>query len=290
MDIPAPTHYTYINAVDSTSQFQSPHKTSSTPHTKQDQNSHAPHLDHSQSSTPNPTFTQGKFRTLEELGLKIDNPNLSPTEVATLTKLLESNSDVFALTLHDLPGTTLVQYDIDTGDHRPIRQRCYRPTPQAREEMSRQVKELLDAKFIYPSTSPWASPTLLVKKKTGDQRMCIDYRLLNKISTQLSWLLPLLTDVIDTLAYNQPAFFSSLDMKSGYHQISMSEDASKKSAFCIPDGTYAWNRLSFGLQGAGQIFQMLMSEVMRGLTFKTLIVYVDDILVFSQLLRNTAKT
>ena len=124
-------------------------------------------------------------------------------------------------------------------------------TPQARIETNRQIQELLDANFIRPCTGPWASPCILVQKKSGEKRLVLDYRRLNKVSQPLSWPLPLLTDVIDTLAYNKCAFYSSLDMKSGYHQIPMSEDASIKSAFCVPDATYAWNRLAFGLQGAG---------------------------------------
>src|SRR5207247_5099972 len=131
----------------------------------------------------------------------------------TLTKLLERNSDIFALTLQDLPGTSLVKYEIDTGDSRPIRQRCYRLSPHAREEISRQIQELLDAKFISPSTSGWSSLVILVKKKTGEHRFVIDYRQLNRCSKELSWPLPLLTDVIDTLAYHKPAFFSFLDLR-----------------------------------------------------------------------------
>ena len=235
------------------------------------------------SSSPDTSgnFTRGTFRSLDELGIKIENENLTPEQRETLKKLLERNSDVFALSLHDLPGTNLVKYEIDTGFEKPIRQRPYRPSPRAREEMGRQIQELLDADFIRPCTGPWSSPCILVKKKSGEQRFVIDYRKLNKISRPLSWQLPLLTDVIDTLAYNKGAFYTSLDLKSGYHQIVMSEDASIKSAFCVPEGTCAWKRLAFGLQGEGQVFQMLMSEVLRGLTYKTLIVYVDDVLLFS---------
>ena len=236
---------------------------------------------HQQTSPPTPSYTQGTHRTLQELGITITNTNLSESEKNTLSKLIEQNSDIFAISLHDLPGTPLHTYDIDTGDSKPIRQRPYRPSPSGRVEMSKQIKELLDAGFIEPSTGPWGSPCILVKKKTGDQRFVIDYRRLNQISIPLSWPLPLLTDVIDTLANNKCAYFTSLDMKSGYHQIPMSHDASIKSAFVTPEGTFAWKRLAFGLQGAGQAFSMLMSHVLRGLTFQKLIVYVDDILIFS---------
>ena len=226
-------------------------------------------------------FVQGVHRKLEELGIKIDNKNLSAIQKQKLSELIEKNSDIFALNLKDLPGTDIIRYDIDTGDHPPVRARAYRPTPSGRIEITRQIKELLDADFIAPSTSIWSSPTILVRKKGGEQRFVVDYRALNRISKAISYPIPILSDVIDTLAYHKSAYFTLLDMKSGYHQIKMTKNASMKSAFCVPEGSFEWKRLSFGLQGAGVAFGLLMSEVLRGLTFQKLVVYVDDILVFS---------
>lgn len=270
-----PTH-PQINTLDSSF---IPH--SSRPHSQnRNQSETCFKNNHNQTPTQIP-FVQGKFRTLDELGIKLNNQNLNSGQREQLKKLIEENSDVFALSLHDIPGTNLVHYDIDTGNHRPIRQRPYRPNPQGREEMTRQIQGLLDAGFITQSTSAWSSPCILVKKKNGEQRFVTDYRMLNRVSVPLNWPLPLLTDVLDSLSANKSSYFSSLDLKQGYHQVPLTKNAQEKSAFCTPDGTYKWNRLAFGLQGAGQVFQMLMSEVLRGLTFKTLIVYVDDILIFS---------
>src|SRR6267154_3341051 len=123
-------------------------------------------------------------------------------------------------------------------------------------------------------------PMPISTKKTGEKRLVVDYRRINKISRHLCFPLPVLTDVIDTLAENRCAYFTSLDLKAGYHQIKLSDDASAKSAFCIPEGAYQWRRLPYWMQGSGQIFTLLMSEIFRGMQFTKVLVYVDDILVF----------
>src|SRR6267154_4551980 len=162
---PLPRHHdrSYVNVVDTT--YHDPIRNTNFHQNLQPTFSNAQYA--SQQSTPNLPYTQGQYRTLKELGISINNTNLSETEKATLSKLLEDNSDVFALSLHDLPGTTLQTYDIDTGDSKPVRQRPYRPSPAGRIEMSKQIKELLDAGFIEPCTGPWASPCILVKKNGG---------------------------------------------------------------------------------------------------------------------------
>ena len=274
---------------------QNPSNSSPTPQNGHTQNSsqklfQAPQGNFSQSQLKSqdsqqqndPAIVQGIFRSLDELGIRLNNENLTVDQKEKLKILLENNSDIFALTLKDLPGTHLVTYDIDTGDALPIKSRPYRHSPEARREINKQIEELLEADFIRPCDGPWASPTVLVKKKDHSVRFCIDYRKLNKISRHTSWNLPLITDVIDSLSESQSQYFSSLDMKSGYHQIFLTPETSEKTAFCVNSGTYRWLRLSFGLQQAGQCFQMLMAELFRNLTFKCLIVYIDDILVFSR--------
>ena len=217
---------------------------------------------------------------LENLGLTVTSTNLTKEQLQQLIDLLEKNGDVFSQGLHDLPGTTLLHYHIDTGESAPIRQRPYRPSPQAREEIARQTQEMLDYGIISPSNSAWGSPCVLVKKKDGTYRFCIDYRKLNAVTKPMSWPLPLLTDVWDTLSQNHSSIFSSLDMRSGYFQVPLSEESKEKTTFVVQDGAYAFNRLPFGCRNGPAIYQMLMNQVFRGMTFKNLIVYIDDLLTF----------
>jgi hypothetical protein len=218
---------------------------------------------------------------LNKLGIKIDSDSLTEDERMRLTKLLANNSDLFALTLKDLPGTNMQHFNIDTGDARPIRQRPYRPNPTARTEIAKQTQEMLDAGVIIPSNSPWGSPCVLVKKKDGTMRFCIDYRKLNKVTKPLHYPLPLLADVYDTLSQNRAKYFSAMDLKSGYFQVPMDPPSQPKTAFVVQDGAYEFKTMPFGCTGAPAIFQLLMANVFRGMNFKNVMVYIDDILIFS---------
>ena len=140
---------------------------------------------------------------LSDLGIKIDN-NLNQDQLTQLKGLIASNRDVFAKTIADLPGTDVHYHKIDTGDAAPKRQRCYKPSPIAKKEIERQTQELLENGIIEPSHSMWQSPCLLVKKKPGEMRMCIDYRQLNSVTKEISFPLPLMTDVFDAMSESQP--------------------------------------------------------------------------------------
>ena len=183
--------------------------------------------------------------------------------------------------LGDLPGTTEGYCHIETGNTPSIRQRAYRPSPQAREEISNQTEDMLKHGIIVPSESPWASPCVLVKKKDGSMRFCVDFRKLNLHSVPQRWPIPLLTDVWECLSKSKSAMFTTLDMRSGYFQIPMDEESKPKTAFVVPDGTYEYTRMPFGIQAGPAVFSRIMSHIFRGLTFKTMIVYIDDLMIFS---------
>ena len=220
-------------------------------------------------------------RTLKDLGIQITNNNLTETQRKELIKFLECNTDSFALGLGDLPGTKEGYCHIETGDTPPIRQRAYRPSPQAREEISNQTEDMLKHGIIVPSESPWASPCVLVKKKDGSMRFCVDFRKLNLHSVPQRWPIPLLTDVWECLSKSKSAMFTTLDMRSGYFQIPMDEESRAKTAFVVQDGTYEYTRMPFGIQAGPAVFSRIMSHIFRGLTFKTMIVYIDDLMIFS---------
>ena len=220
-------------------------------------------------------------RSLKDLGIQIDNQNLTEEQRKHLVTFLECNTDSFALGLGDLPGTQEGYCHIETGNTPPIRQRAYRPSPQAREEISNQTEDMLRHGIIVPSESPWASPCVLVKKKDGSMRFCVDFRKLNLHSVPQRWPIPLLTDVWECLSKSKSSVFTTLDMRSGYFQIPMDEESRPKTAFVVQDGTYEYTRMPFGIQAGPAVFSRIMSHIFRGLTFKTMIVYIDDLMIFS---------
>lgn len=127
----------------------------------------------------------------------------------------------------------------------------------------------------------WQSPVVMVKKKNGQLCFAVDYRILNAVTKQHTFPLPRLEDVFDTIGITKANIFSTLDLASGFWQIPMDPETAHKSGFVTPTGIYQWKRMPFGLVNAPASFQALMTQVLRGLNLKTCLVYVDDILVFS---------
>nr|GEV00244.1 putative reverse transcriptase domain-containing protein [Tanacetum cinerariifolium] len=148
------------------------------------------------------------------------------------------------------------------------------------EELSRQLKELQDKGFIRPSSSPWGAPILFVKKKNGSFRMCIDYRELNKLTIKNRYPLPSIDDLFDQLQWSQ--FFSKIDLRSGYHQLRVHEDDIPKTAFRTRYGHFEFTVMPFGLTNAPTIFMDLMNRICRPYLDKFVIVFIDDILIYSK--------
>lgn len=220
--------------------------------------------------------------TLDNLGLKHHSEWLTATQNQKLKDLLDGNMDVFAKSLEDLQGTDLTQHTIHTTTEVPIRQRCYRHSAEAKREIDSQVEQMLKAEVIEPSQAVWGSPVVLVKKKSGEIRFCVDFRKINKITIPINFPLPNLTDVFDALADAQPTIFSVLDLKSGYHQILLDPATKEKTTFVTHSGQYQFLRLPFGLSNAPASFMSLMAHVFKGMTFQSVLCYLDDILVFSK--------
>lgn len=211
----------------------------------------------------------------------LQHTSLSDVEKDLLTSFLSKHRAVFATDLHELGEAKTQPHRIDTGDAHPIRQRFYRQSPHVNAEMNRQIEEMLSTGIIEESSSMWQSPVVMVKKKNGQLRFAVDYRKLNAVTKQFTFPLPRLEDVFDTIGSSQAKLFSTLDLASGFWQIPMDSDTKHKSAFVTPSGVYQWKRMPFGLVNAPASFQALMTQVLRGLNWKTCLVYVDDILVFS---------
>ena len=192
--------------------------------------------------------------------------------------LLES----FAVDIQHLGETELQYHRIDTGNARPVAQRFYRTSPKIRVEMERQIMELLENGLIEPSTSEWRSPVVMLKKP-GDAgyRFAIDYRKVNAVSEKTSFPLPRLDDVWDAIGEAKATHFTVLDMASGFWQLPLYPDTKHNSSFITQQGQYQWNRVPFGLSNATTTFQMTMSKEFGDLIFKSALIYVDDIIVYS---------
>ena len=229
---------------------------------------------------------RNKHQTIEELGLKIDSEDLTLQERADLTQVLKNNADLFATSLLDLPGTHLCEYEIDTGDAKPINCRPYRLSPTAQGILDTEIDQMLKAGVIRPSDSNWGSPVMLVKKKSLDGKPCfrvvIDYRKLNAVSKPIAYTIPKLEDIVDAVGHAKPTRFSIMDLRSGYFQIPIKEGESKhKTAFNTQNNKFEFNVASFGLQGLPAYFSKIMSSIFRGISYKYMVHYIDDLLIYS---------
>ena len=157
----------------------------------------------------------------------------------------------------------------------------YRHPPAYEKWVKEEIQQLLNAGIIRKSTSPWASPIILVPKKDGVPRMCVDYRKLNAVTRKHAYPLPRIDDAIDELG--KATWYSSLDLWSGYHQIGMTPEARERSAFVTKYGQYEYNRMSFGLCNAPATFQAAMNELFGNMLGKGVLVYLDDIIVYAEI-------
>jgi hypothetical protein len=182
------------------------------------------------------------------------------------------------LQLHPTLSSGIVPATITTHSP-PIKQKAYRLPLNKRKVVENCIDEMLEANIIRPSSSPWASPITLVDKKDGGTRFCVDYRQLNAVTIKDAHPLPNIQDIFDQLAGGK--VFSTLDLRSGYHQIPVHEDDVEKTAFTTHVGLFEFVRLPFGLCNAPAIFQRIMNRVLHGLIGKICFVYIDDIIIFS---------
>lgn len=184
------------------------------------------------------------------------NPKLDRSAKDSVLTVLSEFEDVFEATVGH---TNVVTHTINTGNSTPIKHAHARRLPYAfRDEADRQIKEMLAQGIIRPSTSPWSNPIVLVKKRSGELRFCVDYRKLNQVTLNDSHPIPNIADILDSLG--EATYFSTLDLRSGYWQISVDPGDRSKTAFVTSSGLFEFNRMSFGLKTAPATFQRAMEN------------------------------
>ena len=205
--------------------------------------------------------------------------HLSPLQQQQLNDLFKEFSDVFSQGEDDLSCTLLLEHTIET--HRPpLRQPYRRQNPAFQREEMPQVQQMLASDVIRPSNSPWASPVVMVKKKDGSLRFCVNFRQLNVATIKGTHPLPRIDDLLDAL--HGARWFSTFDLKSGYWQVPIQESDKEKTAFRTSSGQlYEFNQVPFGLCNAPATFSHLMDSGLSGLHWETCLFYLDDIIVFS---------
>ncbi|GJU06978.1 putative nucleotidyltransferase, ribonuclease H [Tanacetum coccineum] len=189
--------------------------------------------------------------------------------------------DVFPDELPGLPPAREIKFGIElVPGAEPISKAPYRMAPVELKELKEQLQEMLENGFIRPSVSPWGAPVLFVKKKDGSMRLCIDYRELNRITIRNRYPLPRIDDLFDQL--QGAKYFSKIDLRSGYHQLRVREQDISKTAFRTRYGHYEFLVMPFGLTNAPAVFMDLMNRIFHEYLDKFVIVFIDDILVYSK--------
>ncbi|MFS7996270.1 putative nucleotidyltransferase, Ribonuclease H [Helianthus anomalus] len=188
---------------------------------------------------------------------------------------------VFPDDLPGLPPSRDIDFRIDLiPGANPVAKAPYRLAPSKMRQLSNQLQELLEKGFIRPSTSPWGAPVLFVKKKDGSFRMCIDYRKLNNLTIKNRYPLPQIDDLFDQL--QGAKCFSKIDLRSGYHQLRIQEEDIPKTAFRTQYGHYEFVVMPFGLTNMPAIFMDLMNRVCKPFLDRFVIVFIDDVLIYSK--------
>jgi hypothetical protein len=189
--------------------------------------------------------------------------------------------DVFLEELPRMPSEREVEFVFDLlPGTAPISKRPYRMSVDELQELKKQLTELQEAGYIHPSSSPWGAPVLFVQKKDGSPRMCVDYRSLNDVTIKNKYSLPRIDDLFDQM--RGARVFSKIDLRSGYHQMKIRPSDIPKTAFSTRYGLYEFTVMSFGLTNAPAYFMNLMNKVFKEYLDKFVVVFIDDILIYSK--------
>ena len=233
------------------------------------------------------TIDEKRRKVVEQVEIDEEN-NLSPEEKQQLRDVLLQYRDIFSTSDTDIGQCNSVKHRIYLIDDIPFKQRHRRIPPSMVDEVRQHLEQLLACGIIRPSKSPWSSPVVLVRKKNGKLRMCVDYRMLNNKTVKDAYALPRIEEVFDCL--RGAKFFSSIDMKSGYHQVEMEERHKERTIFTVgPLGFWEYNKMPFGLSNSPATHQRLAEDCLGELNMTICVVYIDDLIIFSQTLDEHLK-
>lgn len=219
-------------------------------------------------------FDLGNFRQKEGVSHVVLGQDLSNGENEQLLQLLQSYSGIFS----DVPGKTdVIEHTIQLTDNKPISSRPY-PLPYAvRENLKEEIADMLQLGVIRESSSPYASPIVIVKKKDGSNRICVDYRKLNRVTITDPEPMSIAQDLFQKLGKSK--FFSKIDLSKGYWQIPVAGADIHKTAFVTPDGAYEFLRTPFGMKNSGATLVRGMRKIFSGMT--NVESYIDDLIIYN---------
>jgi len=210
----------------------------------------------------------------ESLPTDLDNNNRKDIE-----DFIIEYQDVFSRSEYDLGRTNLMQHHIETGDARPIRQALRRHPQVYLDVIDKEIEKMANSGVVEPSCSPWASNVVVVTKSDKTPRITLDYRMLNNVTKKDSYPLPNIAECLD--AFKGASYFGVLDLRSSFYQVPLAEEDRDKTAFITRRGQWRFRSLPMGLCNSPGTFQRLMDLVLRGLTWISVLVYIDDIVVFA---------
>jgi len=201
------------------------------------------------------------------------------SSVSKVRNVLKKYDAIISKGDFDLGKSTAVEHTIDVEPGPPIRQPLRSMNHNQLESVRKNVDDMVSHGIVVPSRSAWSSPLVLVKKKDGSDRMCVDYRLLNGRTFKDAYPIPRIDDILDHLG--RASWFTTLDLKSGYWQIGIEQESRDKTAFSTPFGLFEFTVMPFGLCNAPATFQRIMNEILGPLLYRGVIVYLDDIIIYS---------
>lgn len=205
------------------------------------------------------------------------NPELTLEQNQSVVSLINKYRTCFAQNLSELGSTNIAEMNIELEDNTPVSYRPYRLSYMEREVVREMVKELIDNDIAEESNSPYASPIILVTKKTGGYRLCVDFRALNRKTKKDYFPMPRIDDQLDVLNGNK--YYTSLDLASGYYQIPIRAEFRHLTAFITPDGLYQFKKMPLGLVNSPAVFQRTINKVLGNSRHDSTLAYMDDILI-----------